>query len=76
MTTNKIPEYISPYRINELITDIYFLKMEINAPSKKYSAMEVYDMTEERLNKKMELYRLQKMRDRKNKILKIKSKLK
>ena len=74
MTTNKIPEYISPYRINELITDIYFIKMEINSNYKTYSAVEIHDMAEERLNKKKELRRLMTLRDRKNKILKIQEK--
>ena len=62
-------------RIQELITDIYFMKMEINSNYKTYSATEIQDMTEVRLNKKMELYRLQKLRDRKNKVLKIISKI-
>ena len=73
--TNKIPEYISPYRINELITDIYYLKIEINSNYKNLSPQEIQKLNDERNDKKKELYRLRRMRDRKNKILKIKGKL-
>lgn len=71
----KNEELIPSNRIQELITDIYFMKMEINSNYKTYSATEIQDMTEVRLKKKMELYRLQKLRDRKNKVLKIISKI-
>jgi len=47
------------------------MKMEINSNYKTYSAVEIHDLAEERLNKKKELRRLEKLRDRKNKILKL-----
>jgi hypothetical protein len=72
---NKIPEYIPENQIQRLISDIYYMKMEINSNYKTYSAVEIHDLAEERLNKKKELRRLEKLRDRKNKILKLKSKI-
>ena len=73
--TSNIPEHIPSNQIQRLITDIYFLKIEMNSSYKKYSNVQIHDMAEERLNKKKELYRLMALRERKNKILKIKSKI-
>ena len=73
--TNKIPEYIPEHQIERLISDIYYLKMEVNANYKDFSSQEIQRIIDLRLEKKKELYRLQKLKDRKNKILKIRSKI-
>jgi hypothetical protein len=68
-------EYIPSNRIQELITNIYCLKIEINSNYGNLSVQQLQEMYEQRIEMKMELYRLQKIRDRKNKIMKIRNRL-
>ena len=70
-----IKDYVPVHRVEELITDIYYLKMELEQPLKKYSNVEIHDMAEMRMDKRKELDRLLKLKDRKKKIDKIKSKI-
>jgi hypothetical protein len=68
-------EYIVSNRIQELISNIYFLKIEINSNFQNLSTQQIQEISDQRIEMKKELYRLQKLRDRKNKILKIRSKI-
>jgi len=63
------------YDIERLKSELLFMKIEINSNYKTMSASQIQDLVEERLNKKKELHRLILLNERKNKILKIKSKI-
>ncbi len=63
------------YDIERLKSELLYMKIEINSNFRTMSVAQIYDIVEERLNKKRELHRLIILNERKNKILKIKSKI-
>lgn len=63
------------YDIKRLKSQLLFMKIEINSNFRNMSASQIYHMTEKRLNMKEELRRLLKLKERKDKIRKLKSKL-
>lgn len=62
-------------KIQELTTDIYRIKMEINFNHRDLSAQTVQKLTDERMDMKKELRRLMKVKDRRAKITKIRQKI-
>lgn len=64
---------MNQFDIERLKSEILFLKIEVNSNYNSMSATDIQDIVDKRLSLKNELKRLYKLKDREEKIRKIKS---